>query len=103
MKRKIVVRLLFSGLIVLLVFGNPSEDRFLTTIAKDFTAMHHGVQMDVSTLQKLGNTQYKSYLFFSTYHYAFGQISVDYVGLGFMTFHLKSSASKTTEEHPITS
>ncbi len=51
--------------------------------------------MDLSPEQlgKMGTIRYRSYLVFSSFEYKFGNISVSYFGLAFMTFYRGSSIS----------
>jgi len=75
------------------MLSNPSEQKFLESVASNYSSQHGGMEMSVSQLIKMGESERNSYLIFSTYSYEFGTIGVEYFGMAYMTFYLGSYKS----------
>jgi len=102
-KRLTIILIVISALLVL---GNPTERMFLHALSDDFGTIHYGAEMSPAQLKQIGTSSYHSYLLFSRYTYTFGTISVQYYGVGFMTFYLGSSTDELAphgEDEPIQS
>ena len=85
---------LFAGIIIGLValaMTNPTEENYLTRLGNDYGNMHHGTKVSNDMLKHMGKSERTSYLFFSTYHYAFGNATADYYGVGMSIFFKSSS------------
>lgn len=74
--------------ISILIVGNPSQGAFIERIAHDYGKSHHGLSISADYLQNVGTLRRDSYVLFSTCTYSFGQISVNYVGIGFIMIQL---------------
>ena len=61
--------------------SKPSEQEFLDRIARDYSNLHPDFQLSSADLVKVGSTQYRSQLIFSSYTYKFGSIEVSYWGI----------------------
>ncbi len=68
-------------MLLLLFFTNPNESDYLKSISSNYGELHHGLSLDESDLLKLGNGKRASFVFFSTYKYRYGTISVSYFGI----------------------
>jgi len=96
MKKRAITISLFT-LALILIIGNPSEDSFLNKLQQDYGQIHQGVALSKTDLQRMGKSSFNSYLFWSSYRYAFGNIEVRYFGVAFMTFYLGSSGQSVEE------
>lgn len=94
-KSRLLIILLFA--LGILFLGNPTERQYLQQVAHDFGKIHHGMSLNINDLTQMGDSSYQSYLFVSTYAYAFGNIQVTYLGIAFMKFYLGSSKKETTD------
>ena len=81
----------------IVILGAPSENQFLNRLNSDYGSIH-GVPISSEVLKDIGNSNYRSYLLWSEYHYAFGSIEVNYVGVAFMTFYLGSNTRQATSK-----
>ena len=79
--------------LLFLIVGNPSQKSYLNKIAKDYGTVHHGLEMSAESLLKMGSLNRNSYLLFSTCTYTFGNISVTYLGVGFLKLQVATSTS----------
>lgn len=98
MSKKYYLTVIITLIISLLVIGKPSERRFLHHVASEYGSAHHGFNLNADNLAQIGATKYHSYILFSTYTYAFGNISVSYAGIGFLIFKTNSSMKSTRED-----
>jgi hypothetical protein len=106
MSKKHLFRIFLLAVIALLILGNPSERTYLKRIAEDYGDLHGGMEFSEDMLTSLGSSDYHSYVFYGTYTYAFGNISVTYGGVAFFTFYLGSSVNTDLipgQEKPLTS
>ena len=92
--RKIIV----LSILTLLILGNPSEKRFLLALQEDYGSVHQGMNLGVEELKQMGTSSYRSYIFWSSYEYAFGSIQVKYVGIVFTTFYLGSGSTQSIQQ-----
>jgi len=81
-----------------LFFTNPSEKHFLNKVSNDFGQVHGGVSLSPEALIQMGTSSYRSYLIYSKYTYSFGNISVEYLGVGAFTFHTRSHMNHNRNE-----
>lgn len=102
MKRKRIFTSLVFIILAILVLGAPSEGQFLNRLHEDYGNIH-GTSISNETLLDMGHSSYKSYLFWSTYRYSFGNIEVNYIGTIFMTFYQGSSKDTTIDKEQILS
>lgn len=91
-------KIITASIFALLILGNPSEKRFLLALQKDYGSVHQGMNLGVEELAQIGKSSYRSYIFWSSYEYAFGSIQVKYVGITFMTFYLGSGSTQYPQE-----
>jgi len=81
------------------MLSNPSEQKFLESVATKYGTHHGGTEMNISQLVKMGESDRQSYLIFSSYSYEFGTIGVEYVGIAYMTFFLGSYEVNTAKNN----
>lgn len=89
--------LVLVAVVAILFFGNPTQEQFLEEVAGDFGKLHHGMSLNTIQLEAMGESHYQSFYFYSTYHYSFGSIQVQYSGFAFMKFYLGSSSAVSPE------
>jgi len=77
-------------LFLVLALSNPSEQKFLKSMATKYGTLHGGMKMTISQLAELGESNKDSYLIYSIYTYEFGNIGVRYFGIAGMTFFIRS-------------
>jgi len=102
MKLKRTISVLVPIILAIMILGTPSEKQFLNRLNQDYGSIH-GTPINNDTLQKIGHSSYRSYLFWSTYRYSFGNIEVNYVGTIFMTFYQGSKQDTTIDKDQILS
>ena len=93
-------KIILLVLLIFLVIGNPSQSQFLTAVKEDFASNHHGTAIGTDMLKSMGNYTHKTYLLFGTFEYSFGNISVKYLGVGFMTFYLGNKVTPAPDYIP---
>lgn len=84
--------------IVILILGNPTEDKFLQRVTIEYGQAHAEMNLNREAFLSMGTSSYKSYFLLSTYEYSFGNIGVRYIGVAFMTFHLGSFQNLPEEQ-----
>jgi len=85
-------------MLLLLVFTNPKESDYLQSISSNYGELHYGLSLDEGDLLKLGKGKRTSFLFFSTYKYRYGTISVSYFGILSKVYFTGSSWSMKESE-----
>jgi hypothetical protein len=86
--------ILIGLFIVTLVVTNPSEVKFLGKIGEEYGAMHHGASFSPAQLLEIGEGNRSNFIILSKYRYIFGNISVEYMGIGSFIF---KTGVKTSE------
>ncbi len=79
-QQKRALLILFIMISTLLIVLNPSEEAYLRRVSLDYGLLHHGMDIPIESLERIGTRERTSYLIFSTYEYRFGKIGVTYVG-----------------------
>lgn len=72
--------------IITLVVTNPGEVKFLDRIGEEYGAVHHGMKFSPAQLLEIGEGERSNFLVLSKYKYVFGNISVEYLGIGSFIF-----------------
>ena len=93
-------KIILLVLMIFLVIGNPTKGTFMEAVKEDFMANHHGAVIGTDMLSSMGSSSYKTYLLFSSFKYSFGNVTVKYMGIGFMTFYLGSEVTPTPDFIP---
>ena len=93
------IKVLLLAILAFLILGSPSESRFQMRLKKDFGSFHHGdLQLSVDDLNSIGQSNFQSYVLFSKYDYAFGNIGVSYIGIGFMIVYTGSDVKESSKK-----
>ncbi|MEM6736660.1 MAG: hypothetical protein AAGC64_06860 [Bacteroidota bacterium] len=83
-----------------LILGNPTEYRYLVRLQEDYGSIHQGNTLSIQDLNRIGESAFRSYLFWGFYNYSFGTIQVSYFGIAFMTFYIGSSTQLDAKVNP---
>lgn len=76
----------FGAILIFLLLSNPGEMRYLDRISLEYGSTHHGMKFSPSRLLEIGSGNRTDFLFMSEYKYTFGNISVNYFGIGGIIF-----------------
>lgn len=87
-------------LMIFLVIGTPTKGTFMEAVKEDFMLRHPGISIGTDLLSTMGSASYKTYLLWSSFSYQFGNVTVKYLGIGFMTFYLGSEVTPAPDFIP---
>ena len=73
-----------------MVLTNPTDGDYLQKVSEDYGSVHAGYDFSVKDLRVVGEGTRKSYWFFSTYSYRFGNLGVTYFGMAKMVVYTGS-------------
>ena len=91
--------IVLSVIAIGLFLTKPSEEQFLDRVVVDYANIHPEIVLTANDLVSMGNTHYTDKIFFSSYRYEFGQISVSYLGMmGFVYYN--GYQNETEDQQP---